>query len=353
MRLGEIASYIGATLVSGASGATGATAGEENITGVAPVETAPEGTLSFVHSGDFVRFIATTRASALILREKSPDFRGPQLLHENPYWAFAKAAQLFVRASRGPSGFSDMAFIADDAEVHESVTVYPFVFVGSGAKIGAECILYPGVYVGEGVEIGEGCHLLPNVVVMDHSRIGRKVVIHAGTVVGCEGFGYAASASDLIKVPQMGSVRIGDRVEIGSCSTIDRGTMSDTAIGEGTKLDSHVHIGHNSEIGSNTMICGMSATAGSVVIGDWVFVGGHTGINSRCVVPTRSEIGAMSGVTKKITKTGRYQGIPAIEASSWKRQVAYIRRIPAMEDRVRGLEAKLEALSDVLMRGKT
>lgn len=347
MRLGEIAAYIGARLVNGKDGEQ---PGEVNITGVAPVETAAGGSLSFVDSGDFEKFITTTQASALILRAETPEFNGPQLVHENPYWAFAKAAQLFVRANRGPSGFSDMAFIADDAEVHDSVTVYPFVFVGSGAKIGAECVLYPGVYIGEGVEIGEGCHLLPNVVVMDQTKIGRKVMIHAGTVIGCDGFGYASSETDLIKVPQMGAVHIGDQVEIGSCSTIDCGTMSDTKIGSGTKLDSHVHIGHNSEIGRNTMICGMSATAGSVMIGDWVFVGGHTGINSRCVVPSHSEVGAMSGVTKKIAKKGRYQGIPAMEANAWKRQVAHIRRIPVMEDRVKELEAKLETLSDLLLR---
>lgn len=349
MRLREIAANIGATLIHAPNDLA---APELNITSVAPVESATEGSLSFVDSGEFEQFIGKTKASALILRQKSEVFQGPQLIHPHPYWAFAKSAHLFIRPHRGPTGFSEMAFVADDAHVDESATVYPFAFVGSKANVGADCVIYPGVYVGDEVIVGEGCHLLPNVVVMKGAVLGKHVVVHAGTVIGCEGFGYASSGLDLIKVPQMGSVRIADHVEIGSCSTVDRGTMSDTVIGTGTKLDSHVHIGHNSEVGKNTMISGMSATAGSVVIGDWVVIGGHTGINSRCAIPDGSELGAMSGVTKKITEKGRYIGFPAMNATAWKRQVAHVRRLPAMEKRVKELEAKLEALSDMMMADK-
>lgn len=325
-----------------------AKAGDVELQSLGPIATAAPGQLTFVASADFEKHLPTTRAAAVIVATKHPGVKTPQLVHRNPYWAFAKAAQIFYAPKRPAPGISSKAVVEDGAKVDPSASVLPLAYVAKGARIGKNVVLHPGVYVGENAEIGDDCELRAGVVIESRVKIGARVLIHGNTVIGADGFGFAPGEGELAKIPQVGSVVIADDVEIGACATIDRGALEDTKIGKGTKLDSHIHIGHGTTLGENCMMCGLSGIAGSARLGNWVVMGGHAAINNKCVIPDGTQVGAVSAVTKSLTESGTYMGFPAVPANEWRRQVAGTRRLPELEKRVRELEANLKALKELL-----
>jgi UDP-3-O-[3-hydroxymyristoyl] glucosamine N-acyltransferase len=342
-KLAELARQIGAELYlpPGLSEASL----EVDILRIAPIGSAGSGEVTFVASAAFIDQMATTGAAAVIVAERHSACAKVQLIHPSPYLAYAKTAQLFYKPEQHAPGISPMAYVAPDAVVDPSATVLPLASVMSGATIGAQSVLYPGVYVGRGAKVGANSELRANVVVEAGVEVGNRVLIHAGAVLGADGFGFAPGAQGLEKIPQTGRVVVGDNVEIGALSTIDRGALEDTVLGAGTKLDSHVHVGHGVTIGQHSVLCAFVGIAGSAQIGNGVVLGGHVGVSNKIRIADGVQVGAMSGVTKDLDDKGVFMGFPAVPAGEWRRQIAGARRVPdrlaELEKKVRDLELKL------------
>ncbi len=336
MQLSELALHVKAELYNGAG------ADKLEIKTVAPISTAGAGELTFLTNAEYEKHLTTTKASAVIVGKRYPDLKLPQLVHKNPYWAFAKLAQLFFPAKAEKPGISPLASVDSTASVAATATIYPFAYVGPRVKIHRHVVIYPGVYLAEDVEIGDDTVLRANVVVESGIKIGARCLIHGGSVLGGDGFGFAPGEADLAKIPQVGSVVIADDVEIGGLCTVDRGALENTVVGKGTKLDSHVHIGHGASLGESCMMCGQSGLAGSAKLGNRVVVGGNTGISNRVVIADGVQVGACSGVTKSIPEAGTtHIGFPAGPQKEWQRQLVYLRRMPEIEARIKALEAKI------------
>ncbi len=341
MRLDQIAETLGARLVMPA-GAPPPAAVE--IEGVAPLDRAGPRQLSFLASAGFARHLPATRAAAVILAAESDACPVPQLVHPKPYWAFARVSQLFWQPPRPATGVDERAWVAADAELGEEVAIAPFAYVGPGARLGDRVALFPGAYVGAGAVVGEDSVLRANAVVEEGVRVGARALIHAGAVLGGDGFGFADGEGEIAKIPQTGSVELGDDVEVGANSSVDRGALEDTLIGSDTKLDSLVQVGHGARVGHHARLCAFSAIAGSARLGNWVIIAGHGGVNNQCELPDGSTLAAMSAITKTVREPGQYAGFPAVPAAEWRKTVAASRRLPQLLERVRRLEARLAEL---------
>ena len=239
------------------------------IKAVASLEHASQQDISFYINPLYEKSALATNAGAIIVKQPLVGCSVVQLLHPNPYWAFAKVSQLFHDPDLGPVGVSPGAEIDPSATIGKNARIYPRVFIGKNAVIGDDVTLYPGVFVGHGSKIDSGTTVHGNTYIYHHTQIGKNCIIHAGVVIGSDGFGFAPqppsthSAGEIAKIPQVGIVVIEDEVEIGSNCSIDRAALGETRIGKSCKLDSQVHVGHNVKIGHHTMISGQSEIAGS------------------------------------------------------------------------------------------
>jgi UDP-3-O-[3-hydroxymyristoyl] glucosamine N-acyltransferase len=315
--------------------------GEKSIElkGLAPIDQAKFGDLTFLTSAEYEKYLSTTGASAVILKGPKVEVAVPQLVHKNPYYAMAKAAQLFYRPSYSQTGISDRAVIDPTASIGRDVRIYPLAVIGKGATIGDRSVVYPHAYVGDYAQVGSDTVIHGNVTVGERCKVGNRVIIHAGSALGPDGFGFAPGDGELAKIPQVGIVVLEDDVEIGGLCSIDRATLGETRIGQGTKLDSHVHIAHNVKIGRNCLFCGVSKVAGSTTIGDWCVFGGDCAIINNIRICDGVRVGAKAGVTKSIDEPGDYMGFPAVPAAQWKRQMVQARRYEGMEKRLKALES--------------
>lgn len=339
MRLAEIAKLIEAELV-----ADNGKSGEIEIHSVAPIEQAGPGSLSFIASAEYEKYAAETKASAIITRQAVENCPVPQLLHKNPYLAFAKIALTFYKPEHGFQGISSQAYVAETAVIEEEVTVFPFAYIGPGAHIGKGSIIYPGAYIGSNVSIGSHTTVFANAVIYDRCKLGKQVIVHSAAIIGADGFGFAKGDGQIVKIPQTGIVVIEDDVEVGASTTIDRATMGETRIKRGTKLDSQVHIAHNVEVGEYCLFSAQTGIAGSAKIGNWVTAGGNAGFNGHIEVKDGVTVGAKAGVTAGIGPGGVFMGFPAIPAQEWRRQHVYVKRLPDYEKRVKELEKRLAEL---------
>lgn len=332
MTVGELIKAIGGELVNGSSGTL-----LKKISGVAPIETATDTQITFINKPEFARFLSSTAAGLVILKVADPQVNIPQIVHQEPYRAFAKAAQLFYRAPGIRREISERAFVASDTVIGRDVAIYPFVHVESGARIGDGAVLFPGVTVGEGAEVGARTILHARVSLGAYCKIGSDCIVHSGTVIGADGFGFAPTAEKLEKVPQTGIVEIGDFVELGANCTIDRATMGATRIGYGTKFDNQVHIAHNVQVGKHCLLCAQASIAGSTKIGDWVVMAGQSGIADNLKVCDRVVLGARAGVIEDVTEPGTYLGFPIQKPADWHRQMITMRKLPEMDRKLRRL----------------
>jgi UDP-3-O-[3-hydroxymyristoyl] glucosamine N-acyltransferase len=332
----ELAKKLGATVYFG-----GGPARMVTISGVAAVDKAAEGDVTFLVSAAYMKFAETTKAGAVIVGKIMENCPCPQIVHENPYWAFAIAFQMFVGERSESKKVDARAYVSPDAVLGENVTIYAGAFVSEGCAIGSNSVIFPGTYLGRGVKIGESTIVRANVVIEDGCILGNRVFIHGNTTIGADGFGFAPGKNDIAKIPQVGIVRIEDDVEIGAGSTVDRAAMGETLIARGAKLDSGVHIAHNVRIGEHTIVCGGACVAGSAKIGNWVILAGGTSISNHVEIGDRVVIGALAGVTKSLKTPGEYMGFPAMPANEWRREIASIRRIKSMGERISAIEQKL------------
>ncbi|ADU97214.1 UDP-3-O-(3-hydroxymyristoyl) glucosamine N-acyltransferase [Thermovibrio ammonificans HB-1] len=336
MRLGEIAQVLGCRVI-----------GDDSVTikGVAEIHSAGPGQITFLTNPKYRKFLKSTKASAVLVGEPIEGLELPQLVCKEPYVAFAKLLDLFNPETLPAPGVSDSAHICEGVEIGKDCYIGPNVYIGEGTVIGREVYLFPGVYVGRNCRIGDGTVLFPGVKIYDRVKIGRAVRIHAGAVVGSDGFGYAFSKEEkkIYKIPQTGGVVIEDLVEIGANTTIDRGTIGDTVIGEGTKIDNLVQIGHNVKIGRYCFIVSQVGISGSTKIGDFVTLAGKVGVAGHIEIASNVTVAAKAGITKSIKEPGTYAGFPARPYKEW-------RRIQALVDRLPELYQKIKELARVIKR---
>ncbi len=318
------------------------------ISGINTLEAAGPGEISFLSNPKYISQLGSTRACAVIVSEEFAAGLERALISKNPYLDFARAVQLFARPQGGFSGRSGQAGIHPEAEVHPSATVYPFVFIGPRARVAQDCQLFPGVYVGEDCEIGKGCILYPNAVLMAGTRLGEGCILHAGCVLGADGFGFARAEGGIRKIPQIGSVRIADDVEIGANSTIDRGALGPTSVGRSTKIDNLVQIGHNVSVGEQSLLVALTGIAGSAKIGDRVTLAGQAGVAGHLKIGNDVTLGPKSGVAKDVPDNFTGGGAPVVDGSTYLRTLSVMPKLPEMHKRLVQLERQVRELKALI-----
>jgi len=313
---------------------------DARVTGVATLKDAGPGTLSFLANARYRRYLATTGATAVVLdAASSADCKTAALIAENPYAAYARIAAWLHPEPAAPAGVHPSAIVAPGAAIGADVSIGPHAVIEAGAAIGARVTIGAGTVVGAAAAIGEDTRLAARVVLYRNVRIGRRCVIHAGAVLGADGFGIAQDKDGWVKVPQLGGVVVGDDVEIGANTTIDRGAIGDTVIEDDVKLDNQIQIGHNVRIGAHTAIAGCVGISGSTTIGKRCMIGGAVGIVGHLEICDDVAVLGLSMVSRSLTKPGLYSsGIPVSEAGEWRRVVARLRHLDELFDRVRALE---------------
>ncbi|HEU4516130.1 MAG TPA: UDP-3-O-(3-hydroxymyristoyl)glucosamine N-acyltransferase [Steroidobacteraceae bacterium] len=322
MTLGEIAVRFGLELAGDPA---------SSVDGVAALAAAAPGTVSFCTGSKYRKQLAATRATAVVLpRELAGECPVAALVSARPYAAWARIANALhppeaVRAGRAPGAQVDPA-----ARVAATAYIGPNAVVGAGAVIGERCSVGANCVIETGVNIGDDCRLQAGVTLCRGVSVGRRCTFKPGAVVGSDGFGHAPDADGYVKVPQLGNVRLGDDVEVGANTTIDRGTIEDTVIGDGVKLDNQVQVGHNCRIGAHTVIAGCVGISGSSVIGSRCMIGGAVGIAGHLEIGDDVVVTGYSLVTHSLPGPGMYSsGMPAIEAARWRRAVARLHRLDA------------------------
>ena len=318
--------------------------GEEgkSVTGIATLAEAGPEELAFLANRKYLAQLAATRAAAVIL---TPDMaaRCPVacLVTETPYVAFARISHLFEKSPQPPPGVHPTAVLSGEAEVHPSASIGPNAVVEAGAVLGAAVVLGAGVYVGHNSRLGAGSRILPHAVIYYDVHLGEYCVIHAQAVLGADGFGFASGPDGWEKVCQLGGVRLGDRVEIGAGTTVDRGTLGHTIIEDGVIIDNQVQIGHNCRIGKNTAIAGCTGLAGSTTIGSNCTLAGGVGVVGHVEICDNVHVTGMTMVTKSITRPGSFSsGTPMTSTRDWKRNAVRFSQLESLQQRLAVLESK-------------
>ena len=310
------------------------------IENVADINHAEQGALVFISNIKYKSSLASTRASAVIAKEEwLDDCEIPALLTDDPRLAFAKAATLLNPMAKKTNGVHPTAVIAGGATVSPTAIIEANAVIKSGAKIAAYASIGAGSVIGNNVRIGEKSYLNANVTIYADCIVGKECILHSGVVIGADGFGFVKEGEAYFKVPQLGRVRIGDNVEVGANTTIDRGALLDTVIGDGVKLDNQIQIGHNVEIGEHTVISACSCIAGTVKIGKFCLFGGSVGIRDNIEITDHVMITGRTLVSHSITKPGSYSSsTPMDETANWRKNAVRFRQLDDMAKRLRKLE---------------
>ena len=301
---------------------------ERLVTGVAPLDRAGPGDLSFLANSRY-RGQARRSAAGAILATPDAALPGQTVIRvAQPYLALARLLPLFAAPAAPRAGVHAAATLGKGVTLGADPDIHAGVVIGAGARLGDRVTLHPGVVLGIGVEVGDDTTLHPNVTAYAGVRIGRRVVVHAGAVLGADGFGYAFDEQGAtVKVPQLGGVVIEDDVEIGACTCVDRGTMGDTRVRRGARLDNLVQVAHNVEVGEQSMLAAQSGISGSTRLGTRVTMAGQSGIVGHVVLGDGARVAAKSAVTKNVAPGTTVAGIPAVEIGRWRRGVAALSRL--------------------------
>jgi UDP-3-O-[3-hydroxymyristoyl] glucosamine N-acyltransferase len=323
------------------------------VTAIAPLDRAGPSDISFLSNSKLRALAARSRAAALILSPADePDvaasYEGARIVTANPYAWFARAAQYFfsLRSPAPEPGIHPAAVVDDTAQVDPGAHIGPLVTVEAGAIIKSGAVIDAGCFIGRDAVIGEGTHLFANVSFHARCIIGARGIVHSGAVIGGDGFGFAKDGGAYIKIPQTGRVLIGDDVDIGSNTTVDRGALDDTVIEDGVKLDNQIQIGHNCHIGAHTAMAGCVGVAGSARIGKHCTFGGAAMINGHIEIVDNVHITAATMVPNSIAEPGRYTGyFPVARNGDWERVAVLVRNLSTMREKVRALEKAVKALT--------
>lgn len=320
---------------------------ETPVTRIGPLQGADVQTVSFLANPRYASQLEQSAAGCVIVSATLRDAvaaRRSAILHADPYLAFARLTQWWAAQTRErpPAGVHPSAVIMEGARIHATATVGPQAFVGARAVIGAHALIGVQAVIEADAEVGEHTQLRSRVVLGEACRIGARGIVHAGAVIGADGFGFAPEAGRWVKIEQLGAVRIGDEVEIGANTCIDRGALEDTVLEEGVKLDNLVQIAHNVNVGAHTAMAGCAGVAGSARIGRHCTVGGGAIILGHLELVDHVHVSAATVVSRSIRQPGQYSGVfPFDDNASWEKNAATLRQLHAMRDRLRALEKKL------------
>ncbi|PMZ94390.1 MULTISPECIES: UDP-3-O-(3-hydroxymyristoyl)glucosamine N-acyltransferase [unclassified Pseudomonas] len=338
MTLGQLAEALGAEL-------KGPEALE--ITGLATLQEAVSGQLSFLANKQYRKFLDDSTASAVLLKaEDAEGFSGNALIVADPYLAYARISHLFDPKPKAVAGIHPSAVVAEDAQVDASASIGPFAVVESGARIDANVTVGAHCFIGARCVIGEGGWLAPRVTLYHDVTIGKRVVIQSGAVIGGEGFGFANEKGIWRKIAQIGGVTLGDDVEIGVNTAVDRGALSDTRIGDGVKLDNQIQIAHNVQVGDHTAMAACVGISGSTRIGKHCMIAGGVGMVGHIDVCDNVFVSGMTMVTRSITEPGGYSSGTAMQPlAEWRKSAARIRQLDEMSKRLQQLEKRVDTVT--------
>jgi len=334
--LGELAEYVG-----------GRVCGDPKIIikSASTLGRAGECDISFLTNRKYEKQLRTTRASAVIVGKETPSASVPLLIADDPYYAFMQIMVLLHGHRKHKKvGVSPKASISDSAKIGMECHIHDFVTIADRARIKDGCIIYPGVYIGRDVQIGNDSIIYPNVAVYDSCKIGNRVIVNANSTIGEDGFSYATYKGVHHKIPQTGIVILEDDVEIGACCAIERGTLNDTVIGQGSKLGDMVTIGHGTRIGAHCLLVAQVGIAGSTNIGHGCIIGGQVGIVGHINIGNNVTIAAQAGVINNIPDNKVILGAPAIEANMGRRAYSMIQYLPEMRQNIRDLQSQFKQI---------
>jgi UDP-3-O-[3-hydroxymyristoyl] glucosamine N-acyltransferase len=336
--LGELAEVLGATLRG---------AQDRTITGLATLQEAGPAQLSFLANPQYRKYLADTQAGAVLLKEADADaFDGDALIVPDPYLAYARISHLFDPKPKAAAGIHPTAVVAEDATIDPSASIGPGAVIESGARIGAGVTIGAHCFIGARCVIGDGGWLAPRVTLYHDVRIGQRVVIQSGAVLGGEGFGFANEKGVWQKIAQIGGVIVGDDCEIGVNTAVDRGALADTVLGNGVKLDNQIQIAHNVQIGDHTAMAACVGISGSTRIGKHCMLAGGVGLVGHIDICDNVFITGMTMVTRSITEPGSYSSGTAMQpAAEWRKSAARIRQLDDMSRRLQHVEKHLQAVT--------
>ncbi len=313
------------------------------ITGVAPLSDAGEGQISFLSNPKYAPELAKTKATAILVSADHAEESPRYIRVPNPYFAMARVIARFFDRRPMPQGVSPHAAVAATAKLGNNVAVGPFTSIGENVEIGDDVVIFPNVTIEPNVEIGDGTIVYPQVSIYYGSRIGKRCIIHSSVVIGSDGYGFATEGGKHHKIPQVGIVRIEDDVEIGAGSSIDRAALGETVIGEGTKIDNLVQIGHNVKIGKHCLLVAQVGIAGSTQLGNYVVVAGQSGFAGHLKIGDGVQVAAKSAVLRDLQSNTKVMGSPAIGFGEFSRREVWLRRLPELARKVTQLERMLLA----------
>ncbi|WP_308265889.1 UDP-3-O-(3-hydroxymyristoyl)glucosamine N-acyltransferase [Prevotella sp.] len=315
----------------------------------AKIEEGTEGAISFLSNPKYTHYLYDTKSSIVIVNEDvelEKDVEATLIRVKNAYESIAKLLQIYEASKPKKTGVAPQAYIAPSAKLGNNCYVGPFAYVGEGAEIGDGCQIYPHAVIGDNVKVGTNCIFYPNTTIYQGCKIGNNVTIHAGSVIGADGFGFAPGADGYDKIPQIGIVVIEDNVEIGANTCVDRSTMGATVIHKGVKLDNLVQVAHNVEIGENTVMSAQVGIAGSTKVGSWCMFGGQVGLAGHITIGDKTFLGAQSGVPGSLKGGEELIGTPPMNPRAYFKSQAIFRRLPDMYKDLNDAKKKIEELNE-------
>lgn len=315
----------------------------------AKIEEGTEGAISFLSNPKYTHYLYNTKSSIVIVNEDlelEKDVDATLIRVKNAYESIAKLLQIYEASKPKKTGIAPQAYIAPSAKLGNNCFVGPFAYVGEGAEIGDGCQIYPHAVIGDNVKVGTNCIFYPNTTIYQGCKIGNNVTIHAGSVIGADGFGFAPGADGYDKIPQIGIVVIEDNVEIGANTCVDRSTMGATVIHKGVKLDNLVQVAHNVEIGENTVMSAQVGIAGSTKVGSWCMFGGQVGLAGHITIGDKTFLGAQSGVPGSLKGGEELIGTPPMNPRAYFKSQAIFRRLPDMYKDLNDAKKKIEELNE-------
>lgn len=315
----------------------------------AKIEEGTEGAISFLSNPKYTHYLYNTKSSIVIVNEDlelEKDVDATLIRVKNAYESIAKLLQIYEASKPKKTGVAPQAYIAPSAKLGNNCYVGPFAYVGEGAEIGDGCQIYPHAVIGDNVKVGTNCIFYPNTTIYQGCKIGNNATIHAGSVIGADGFGFAPGADGYDKIPQIGIVVIEDNVEIGANTCVDRSTMGATVIHKGVKLDNLVQVAHNVEIGENTVMSAQVGIAGSTKVGSWCMFGGQVGLAGHITIGDKTFLGAQSGVPGSLKGGEELIGTPPMNPRAYFKSQAIFRRLPDMYKDLNDAKKKIEELNE-------
>lgn len=335
--LGELAALLGGKLQGPA---------DLVIQGIAAIDRATPRDITFITQKRFARLAAQSQAAAFIVGPDQAHLPRPLIIVDHPYLAYAQAAAIFAPSlSRWP-GVSPLAFLGREVEMGQDVSIAPLACIGNGVRLGDRVTIMPGCVLGDQVQIGADSLLYPNVTILERCTLGERVIIHSGTVIGADGFGYVPGKEGHLKIPQLGTVAIEDDVEIGANCAIDRGALGETRVGRGVKMDNLVHLAHNVTVGEHSFLVAQVGVAGSTKLGKGVALGGQAGVAGHIELGDGVQVAAQSGVSRSIPPGQTVSLTPARPHQESLRIVSLLSKLPEIYQRLKDMEKRLTELAE-------